>query len=241
MRLSRRTVVLAALLAGIVLLFTTTQTWVRAVGLGETSAVASVEIAGSDIAQGVTALALVVLAGAVAVTIARRLARLIIAVLMLGAAVVSGWSVIQVIRDPAEASLAALGEVTGTTETAGSYEIAPALWGALGAAVLLFIVSVVLLVGSSRWEETRRYESSRTGSTSVSTGSAAAAPGVASARAQGSGRAGAPGASAVDEFDLWDELSAGEDPTHDPEQDSAHDSAQEQDREQNPAQGSAQD
>ncbi|WP_261623086.1 Trp biosynthesis-associated membrane protein [Nesterenkonia marinintestina] len=197
MRLSRRTVVLAALLAGIVLLLTTTQTWVRASGLGETSALQSVEIAGSDIAQGVAAMGLVVLAGAVAVTIARRVARLIIGLLMVGAAVVSGWSVLQVILEPEEASLAALGEVTGTTEQAQSYELAPAVWAALAASVLLLAAALVLLLGSSRWEESRRYDSQ-----------ASAAPGPGEGEPEGDAAA-----DEADEFDLWDGLSAGEDPT----------------------------
>lgn len=194
MRSSRRTVVLLALAAGLVLLIATTQTWVRASGLGETSALQSVEIAGSDIARGVTALALVVLAGAVAVTIARRIARLIIGVLMLAAAVISGWSVLQVILDPAEAAGAALGEVTGTTEFAQSYDTAPAVWAALVAAALLLLTSVVLLLASGRWEESRRHSST------------AEEPAAADAEE-------------VDEFDLWDGLSAGEDPTQDPTQD----------------------
>lgn len=203
MRLSRRTVVLAALFAGIVLLLTTTQTWVRAAGLGETSAVQTVEIAGSDIAQGVAAMGLVVLAGAVAVTIARRIARLIIGVLMAAAAVVSGWSVVHVMVDPGEASLAALGEVTGTTETAQSYELAPAVWFALAASVLLLVTALALLLGSSRWEESRRYDpqaASAAGASEESGGTPASG-------------AAAAGESPADEFDLWDGLSAGEDPT----------------------------
>ncbi|GAA1170640.1 Trp biosynthesis-associated membrane protein [Nesterenkonia xinjiangensis] len=189
--MSRRTVVLAGLVAGVLLLASATQPWVIASGLGEVSAMDRVEIPGSDIADTVTAMALVGLASAVAVTIARRMARFVIGLLQLGAGAVVTVTLLQVIAAPGEASLGALGEVTGTTELAQHYALGPAVWVGLAGAFLLVLAALALLVFSRRWPDrsSKRYEKSR-----------------------------APAGSEEDEddpdeFDLWDGLTAGEDPT----------------------------
>lgn len=192
-RLNRRSVVMAALLAAVVLMLATTQTWVTATGLGETAALEEVEIPGTDIAEAVTAMALVGLASAVAVTIAGKTARRIIGVLMVAAGGVAVVVVGRVIAAPEEASLTALGEVTGTTEQAQAYGLGLAVWFALAGAVLLMLAGSVVLAAGGRWADSasKRYEKS-----------------------PARGAAGVKGPDqAPDEFDLWDELSAGDDPT----------------------------
>ncbi|MDS2171522.1 Trp biosynthesis-associated membrane protein [Nesterenkonia sp. CL21] len=187
--MSRRAVVLVGLAAGVLLLASATQTWVTAVGLGDTSAAGQVEIPGTDVSDTVTAMALVGLASSVAVTIARRIARLIIGVVMLAAGVSAVVTVARVIAAPGEASLPALGEVTGTTELAGEYVLGPAVWAGLAGAVLLALAALALLIFSPRWRDrsSRRYATAR--------------------------EAGAAPQEDPDEFDLWDGLSAGDDPT----------------------------
>ncbi|GAB3188511.1 Trp biosynthesis-associated membrane protein [Nesterenkonia suensis] len=202
--MSRRAVVLAGLLAGVLLLASATQTWVIASGLGDVSAMDRVEIPGSDIADTVTAMALVGLASAVAVTIARRIARFVIGLLMLGAGALVTVTLLQVVLAPGEASLAALGEVTGTTELARQYALGPAVWVGLAGAGLLVLTALALLIFSRSWPDRRskRYETSRPGE--------GAADGGAKGVTEDDGEDDDAG---PDEFDLWDGLSAGEDPT----------------------------
>lgn len=190
-RLDRRTLVLAALVAGGILFASTTQTWVIAEGLGETAAVQETEIPGTEISDLVTAMALVGLAGGLAVSIARKALRYAIAVVLLGAGALALVQIIGVILDPASASLAALGETTGTTEPAESYELGLAAYAAAAGAALTSLCGLALLAVAHRWKDAKASKKySRTASPSAA------------------GDEDEP-----DEFDLWDGLSQGEDPT----------------------------
>lgn len=189
--MSRRSVVLTGLVAGVLLLASAMRPWVTASGLGDVSAMDQVEIPGTDIADTVTAMALVGLASAVAVTIARRIARFVIGLLMLGAGVLVTITVGRIIAAPGEASLPALGDITGTTAQAQHYALGPAVWAALAGGVLLMLAALALLVFSRRWPDrgSKRYARTR-------------AP-----EEEDDGDVD------PDEFDLWDGLSEGEDPT----------------------------
>lgn len=171
------------------LLIATTQTWVTASGLGETSAVQQVDVPGTDIAEAATAMALVGLAGGVALTIARRTMRRVIGMLLFAAGTFSLYTAGSVIASPGPSSLAALGEITGTTELAQGYELAGAVWlAALGSALLAAAGLAVLLL-AGRWRDagaSRKYDRR----------AAAIEPDR-----------------QADEFDLWDGLSEGEDLT----------------------------
>ncbi|WP_170228559.1 Trp biosynthesis-associated membrane protein [Nesterenkonia populi] len=191
-RLTRRNLVLAALAAGGILFAATTQTWVLAEGLGETSAVQEAVIPGTEISDLVTAMALVGLAGALAVSIARRVLRYVIAAVLLGAGVLALVQIVGVILDPAGASLAALGETTGTTEPAESYDLGVAVYAAAAGAGLMVLCGAALLAVVGRWQDAKASKKySRTASSS---------PGEADGEEP-------------DEFDLWDGLSQGDDPT----------------------------
>ncbi len=189
---SRRNLVLMILAASGLLLLSTAQTWVTASGLGETATVDEVTITGAEAAETVTAMGLVGLASALALSIARKVVRYLIAVLVLASSVISGAAVVTVLRDPAAAVTAALGETTGTTTNAETYALAPAFWLAGVAVALLVIAGLALLFVSHRWPDRagRRYESPAEGSVAA--------------------------AQDPDEFDLWDGLSQGEDPTERP-------------------------
>lgn len=206
--ISRRTAVLAALAGGLLLLIATTQTWVTAAGLGDTSAVQQVDIPGTDVADAATAMALVGLAAAVALTIARPLMRRVIGVLLLGAGAFSLYTAISVAVSPGEASLAALGEVTGTTELAGQYETAGAVWLAAAGATVMATAGAVVLLWAGRWKDaaaSRKYRRSPARLRGGTAGEGPAGEGTADARTVDEGEA--------DEFDLWDGLSEGEDLT----------------------------
>lgn len=190
--LTRRNVVLLAIIGGALLLIANTQTWVTASGLGETSAAQQVEIPGTDAAETVTAMALVTLAGAVALTIARKVLRYVIGVLLVAAGTFALISTGSVILNPGEAALTPLGEITGTTQHAQDYELGIAVWFALAGAVLVQIAGASVLFMGSRWKDaasSKKYDRK-------------AAP-----------AAVAEGDADPDEFDLWDGLSEGSDPT----------------------------
>lgn len=232
-RPGRRAAALGALLSGALILVATSQPWITAAGLGPTSVSSSVDVAGSDAAQTVTAMGLVALAGGAAVSIARRLGRLIIAVLLLAAAAVTLVMVGAVVADPAGAAQTQLGDVTGTTEAAAEYALRPAIWlAAAGAALLLG--PAALLLGSRGWPESRRYETAAESpsaeheteheaadeaadSTVHPAGGAAGGRAPAAESGGDQGRVG-DGVEDVEEddddpFDLWDGLSRGDDPT----------------------------
>ncbi|WP_022873293.1 Trp biosynthesis-associated membrane protein [Nesterenkonia alba] len=193
-RLSRRIVVLLGLAAGGMLFLSATQTWVTAEGLPETAAAEAVDIAGTEVSDTVTAMALVGLAGGAALSIARRVARIVIGALILAAGALAAVTVIRVLLDPAAQTLTALGEITGTTEPAAGYEVQWALGTAAAGAVLLIAAGILTLVAGRRWPD-------------------AGASKKYARRTHGAGTTGAE--HAPDEFDLWDDLSAGEDPTED--------------------------
>lgn len=191
--LSRRTTVLVALLGAGLLMLSTTMTWVAAAGLGETSAVPEVEVTGSQAADTVAAMGLVGLAGAVAVTIAGRIGRWIIAVLLLLASAMALYASVGVLINPAGAAELVVGEVTGTTTTAQQYQLGLGAWIASVGALLMLAASLVLGAVSHRWTDrkaTKRY--SRTAGDELTDPDEPADP---------------------DEYDLWDGLSEGDDPT----------------------------
>lgn len=185
--LSRRSVVLAALIGAAALMLSTTMTWVTAQGLGDTSAVPEVSVSGSQAADTVAAMGLVGLAGAVALTIAGRTGRWIIAGLLLIASAMALYTSVGALIDPASAAETVVGESTGTTTTAQTYQLGFGAWIASAGALLMLAASAVLLSVSHRWPD-------RKASKKYS-------------------RAGAEDAAEPDEYDLWDSLSEGDDLT----------------------------
>lgn len=189
----RRTVVLGALVAGVLVLAATAQTWVTATGL-QGSSVASATASGGRVSPVGAALALVVMAAALALTTARRVGTVLVGLVMvLSGAVIASTSVTAAL-DPAAAAAGAVAEVTGTTAPAAGYAVSAWPWvSALGGALALALGVLALVVGRG-WAQSRRYEASSVGPT-----------GPASTQARGRGP--------VDRMDAWDELSRGEDPT----------------------------
>ena len=184
---SRRNVVLAALIGAGLLMLSTTMTWVSAKGLGETAAVSEVSVSGSQAADTVAAMGLVGLAGAVALTIASRTGRWIIAGLLLCACAMALYTSVGALIDPAGAAETVVGEMTGTTTSAQTYHLGYGAWVATGGALLMLTASAALLSVSHRWPD-------RKASKKYS-------------------RTAAEGAAEPDEYDLWDSLSDGDDLT----------------------------
>lgn len=216
MSLRRRTVVLAALIAGGLVLLAAGQTWVHATGLGS-GAVAEVTADGSD-ASGVTsAMAFVVLAAGLALTIARRIGRWVVGVLLVLAGATLAVTAVGAVTDPAAAAEPAVSAATGTTEAAAAYAVTFWPWIAVAGGVLAVLAGVAALVAGGGWSHSRRFEAP------TAEGAGAGRPTAdGEVRATGEGRRrddeeGSGGADAheedLDPMDAWDELSAGNDPT----------------------------
>ncbi|MDI3330962.1 MAG: Trp biosynthesis-associated membrane protein [Micrococcus sp.] len=203
MNLRRRTAVLWAIAAGTVVLGAGAQTWIQATGLTGLPGTV-VTTSGNQAAAVVPAMALVGMASGIALSMARRVGRVVTAGLLLLAGVVTGWASVHAALSPADAARAQVSAATGTTADAGAYAVTAWPWVTLAAGVLLAACGIAVLVAGRGWRDSRRYDTRATAS-GAST-AANAAPGPAA------GGAGA-GAGPVDEIDAWDDLSRGEDPT----------------------------
>ncbi|MET4001560.1 MULTISPECIES: Trp biosynthesis-associated membrane protein [Arthrobacter] len=184
----KSSLVLLMVVASLAIFGTTTQTWIH-VNIAPGEVVQSdLNIPGNKAAVAVSALALVALAGALAITIAGRVARFITAaVVFLGAIGVVGLA-LGILADPVAAAAAEVGVATGI-EGQGSQATAtifPAL--AAAAALVLAIGALLVLWFGRSWTVRTKYDA---------------------AKDTGAGVSEAP----VDEIDSWDRLSRGEDPT----------------------------
>lgn len=214
--LTRRTVVWTTLLGGALLLISSTMTWVTATGLGATSAVQEVEISGADLVDTVTAMGLVGLAAGLAVSIAKLIGRVLIGSVLFGASIIVLLSVRAVLADTASTAATALGEITGTTAEAQSYELSGAVWLGFAGALLLLVAALALLLLSHRWpdRQSRKYQVSGSDAGVEQRAHEGPAGEHGPGTAAGSGSQTRSGRDTdPDEFDLWDGLSDGEDPT----------------------------
>lgn len=193
--LRRRGVLVLATVASALAAFgSTTQTWLSVTLPQSAVQTPSIEVPGSDAATAVTAFALVGLAAALAASIAGRIARWIIAVILTIAGAGIALSSLVVATDPVAAAAPAIGEALGVTSQDGSSVTATAMpWLAAVAGLLLVLCAVWLLIAGRGWRTARRYENRQDPPPSRN------APAKADTNA--------------DEIDSWDSLSRGEDPT----------------------------
>ncbi len=195
----KSTLVLAIAALALAVFGTTTQTWLT-VHLDPAQLGAAVDsqdglqVQGSKAATTVTALALVALAGGLAVSIAGRIGRWIITVLILLAAagIVSAAAV--VIADPLAAAQGSIAAATGITGSDVQVDVTvfPAL--AVVAGILLGLSALLVIPAGRYWKTRTKYDTAAT--------AAAAAAGASAAPA-----------GPADEIDSWDRLSRGDDPT----------------------------
>ncbi len=185
----KSTLILLAVLAALAVFGTTTQTWIHVTfGQGAVQQ-AALNIQGSKAAVAVSALALVALAGALAATIAGRVARIITAAIVLLGAVGIIAVVLGVLADPSAAAMAEVGKATGVVGVASN---ATTTWfpvAAVAASAVLATAAALMLWAGRGWAVRTRYDAGP---------SSAPKP--------------APGAP-IDEVDSWDRLSRGDDPT----------------------------
>jgi len=208
------TLILVILAASATALLAWTQVWVQAeVGLPDSGSQV-LQIDGAVAAPALTALALSGFALAGALTIAGRLIRIVLGVLevLLGSSVF--LAAYLAVQDPAQASAAA---VTAATGIAGHESIQLSVLGssvtpwpfvAMGAAVIMVVAGVLVVLTSARWPgATRKYQAVRFEQVSTAGDSG-----------QGSLRpddtpSPSSGAAPSDSVGDWDDLSRGEDPT----------------------------
>lgn len=194
MNVARRGRVLSVcgfLLAGSIGIISSTQTWLtveRADG-GE-----AVLVPGASALVLLAPLSLAVLALGAALSIAGRVARLVLGALGAVAAVLLGWSTVSLlVADPIDAVGPAMTEATGLAGGALDdlvQTIAPSAWPVIAAVgwVVLLAAAVLVLSTGHRWRSGGRRYRTETAAGAVHDGP-------------------------IDAIDSWDELSRGTDPT----------------------------
>ncbi|MFJ2507781.1 Trp biosynthesis-associated membrane protein [Arthrobacter citreus] len=190
----KSTVVLGTVLLGAAAFGTTTQTWLDVVLPQAAVETGDIAVAGNEAATAVTAFAVVALAAALAASIAAKVARWIIAAVLLVAGIGIATASLSVITDPAQGAAGAVGKAIGVSGSAGA-EITltamPYLAAAAGAVIAL--AAVWLAAASRTWAASRRY---------------AAQPATGAAAKEASTQP------PIDEIDSWDRFTKGEDPTN---------------------------
>ena len=193
----KSTLIMLAVPAALVVFGTTTQTWVHVQLAQGVVKQADLNVPGSKAATAVTALALVALAGALAASIAGRIARIVAAaIVLLGAAGIVA-SAVAVLADPQGSASGPVGTATGVTGVPAQATTTafPAI--AVVAAVLLGVAAVLIGLMGRHWTQRTKYE--------------AAAPGPEAAKEPAAAAAAEDGP--LDDIDSWDQLSRGNDPT----------------------------
>jgi uncharacterized membrane protein (TIGR02234 family) len=160
----KRTAVILALIAAVVALIAATQPWLHAKLDSSVSADTSLEVTGKEANEALIPLALAVLAASVALTIAARVFRIILGVIvtLLGAGLV--WASVSHMVHPVQAASAELSTMTGLSGgsqfdlvQSHSSTVWPVI--ALIAAALAVFAGVVVLVWGNSWQAAgRKYE-----------------------------------------------------------------------------------
>jgi len=186
----KSTVVLLIAVLALAVFGTTTQTWMT-VTLDPSQAGAGQEplqVQGSKAATAVTALALVALAGGLAAAIAGRIARWIIAAIIVLASAGIVAAAGTVLADPLAASQGSIGAATGVTGTQAQVALTAFPVLAVVAGCLLALGGLLILPASRHWAVRTKYDARAVAGTAAASGP-------------------------VDEIDSWDRLSRGDDPT----------------------------
>ncbi|MHA7156068.1 Trp biosynthesis-associated membrane protein [Arthrobacter sp. TMN-50] len=185
------TVILATVLLSLAAFASTTQTWLTVVLPQNAVQTPDLQIPGSDAATAVTAFALVALAAALAVSIAGRIARILVVVILFIAGVGIVWNSIRVVADPTGAAAPAIGEAIGVSTGSGAELVLTVFpWLAAAAGVLLVGTAGWMLIAGRSWNRSTRYEKVATENPATRTTTAHS-----------------------DEIDSWDQLTKGKDPT----------------------------
>lgn len=159
-RVMRRGIVVMGIVVFALLAFgSTTQTWLTVRLPQDAVQTPDLTIAGSDASTPVTAFALVALAAALAASIAGRVARWIIAVILILSGVGIALSSASVALDPAAAAEPSIGAAIGVSGLAGAAATASAMpWLAVVAGVLLVLAAAWVVLAGRSWGVNKRYD-----------------------------------------------------------------------------------
>ena len=190
---TKRVVMLLGLVGAVLALATSTRIWITVQPEVGSVKIPLIEVAGSDASAAVAALAVVALAGSLAALIAGKVARYIIAAIMLlaGGGIVA--SAIAVLANPVAAAATKVGEATGLNTAGGDYQVSFWPYAAALAGVVLVLNALVLAIAGHTWAGSKKY----------------ARDNAAAARRADQANSTGP----IDEIDGWDSLSRGDDPT----------------------------
>jgi uncharacterized membrane protein (TIGR02234 family) len=189
----KSTLVLLVAVLALAVFGTTTQTWMTVTldpnQVGQDGAAqTALEVQGSKAATAVTALALVALAGGLAAAIAGRIARWIIAGIIVFASAGIVAAAATVLANPLAAAQGAIAAATGITGSQAEVAVTAFPVFAVVTGCLLALAALLIIPAGRHWKTRTKYDAPAAGSTA-----AAAGP--------------------VDEIDSWDRLSRGDDPT----------------------------
>ncbi|WP_066298269.1 Trp biosynthesis-associated membrane protein [Arthrobacter luteolus] len=190
----KSTVVFGTVLLGAAAFGTTTRTWLDVVLPQAAVNTPDIAVAGSEAATAVTAFAVVAVAAALAGSIAGKVARWIIAVVLAVAGIGVAYASWAVVQDPAQGAAGAVGKAIGVSGAAGAeVSLTPMPFLAAAAGVLIVLAAAWFAAASRSWPVSRRY---------------AAQPATGAAAKDESTQP------PIDEIDSWDRLTKGEDPTN---------------------------
>lgn len=148
---SARSLALFGLAGALIGLWSATRTWVTVDVASSSVQIPQIVVDGATAAASVTAVCVVVLAGSLALLIAGKIARYIIAAICLlaGATVITAGT--GALRDPQAVASTAVAEATGLAQNAGEYTLTA--WPAVAviAGVLIVLQAVLVLVFAGRW------------------------------------------------------------------------------------------
>ncbi|MEW1977717.1 Trp biosynthesis-associated membrane protein [Kocuria palustris] len=187
-------VVLLCLVLGAALFGASAMSWVHASVATAVSQI-DVDVRGSDAAPAVSALGLVAMAGAVALSIAGPRLRPVVSLMIAGAGLGSLIAVIGAIADPVGVSEGVVGEMTGVVGTGAEHELTVGPWLCAAASMLVILGGVWALISSRTWARPAASRFER---------------GTAQRRAAGDDDRES---ERRDDIDSWDALTEGRDPT----------------------------
>lgn len=148
---SARTLALFGLAGALIGLWSATRTWITVDVASSSVQIPQIVVDGATAAASVTAVSVVVLAGSLALLIAGKIARYIIAVICLlaGATVIAAG--LGALRDPQAVASTAVAEATGLAQNAGEYVLTAWPAVAVVAGVLMALQAVLVLIFAGRW------------------------------------------------------------------------------------------
>ncbi|WP_159609363.1 Trp biosynthesis-associated membrane protein [Glutamicibacter sp. JC586] len=190
---SARYLALLGVLGALLGFWSATRTWITVDVKATSVQIPQVVIDGADAAASVTAVAVVVLAGSLALLIAGKVSRYIIGGLSLLAGAASIAAGVGALADPQSVAATAVSEATGLAQNAGDYSVTAWPAVAIVGGAIIALQAVLIFVFASRWP-TKASKYDRQAAKKAPVANDDSSRNIAS----------------------WEQLSAGEDPTSEP-------------------------